>query len=162
MPDIADVRILRQSTQVDLRDLPGQLALVFPADLTDADLQNALDTVGKVFKAALRHEERRAKFEARALRLLRAGKTTAGRAMLADERSHVWRRASQTYAYRREDGAWVDAWVRADQQFREQRIDGRSGHARGISQGSERAKALRRPHRQHGARDPGRAREVIA
>jgi hypothetical protein len=65
-------------------------------------------------------------------------------AMMSDERAHVWRRWSQTYAYHPGDGAWVDAWVLADQHMREERIDGFKEMLAASPRSSARAKALRR------------------
>ena len=41
----------------------GTLALVFPSDLTDDDVREAIAKVGKVVVAALKREEKRGRFE---------------------------------------------------------------------------------------------------
>src|SRR5262249_33716043 len=102
----------------------GTLALVFPADLTDGDVREAIGKVGKVIIAALKWEERRGRFEQRFQRLCNQGKEAKAMAMLNDEKAHVWRRTPLTYAYKPDEAAWVDAWVLSDEGYKERRIAG--------------------------------------
>jgi hypothetical protein len=96
------------------------LALVFPADLTDAQIRDALSSAGKVVEAAIKRDDKRARYEKRARKLIVNGKSDEGIRLLTDEEHIALRRTSLTYAYHPDENAWVDAWVLADQAVREQ------------------------------------------
>ncbi len=99
----------------------SRLELVFPADLNDADVREALTKVGKVVDAANTREEWRADIEEKATELFRAGRTEEASAMVEGPDSLEFHRTQVTYAYRPQEKAWVDAFVLADEDYQKTR-----------------------------------------
>ena len=91
------------------------VTLVFPDDLTDPQIRQALSLVPYVMAACKKRDEKRGEYENEVRRLVEAGQQEQGMALMLDEEHIELRRPALTYVYRPKESAWVDAWVLAEE-----------------------------------------------
>ncbi len=88
----------------------SRLTLVFPDDLLDGQLREALGKVGAVMVVATKRDKERGDYENNLRRLLTEGKEDEAMALISDEKYNDLRRHDMKYVYRPAESAWVDAW----------------------------------------------------
>jgi hypothetical protein len=99
------------------------LTLVFPDDLEDAQLREALRKVDAVIAVAKKRDQQRADYENNLRQLIAAGKEDEAMAVISDEESVELRRSEMKYVYRPAESAWIDAWELAIEPMRQRDID---------------------------------------
>lgn len=99
------------------------LTLVFPDDLVDGQLREALAKVGAVTAVAKKRDQERGDYENNLRQLITAGKEDEAMALISDEKYVDLRRHEMKYVYRPAESAWVDAWELAIEPVRLKDID---------------------------------------
>ena len=99
------------------------VTLVFPDDLSDAQIHQALNLVPYVMAACKKRDENRGEYENEVRRLIEAGRQDEGMALMLNEEYVDLRRPALTYVYRPKESAWVDAWVLAEEPLLLERVN---------------------------------------
>jgi hypothetical protein len=107
----------------DITTKQTTVTLVFPDDLTDAQIHQALNLVPYVITASKKRDEERGEYEKRVRQLIESGQQEESMALMLDEAFVELRRPALTYVYRPKESAWVDAWVLAEEPLLLQRVN---------------------------------------